>query len=550
MVASKTFAAGTTTIDFTRLAIEIPVGTKDLTIKADLAGVGHGVSSGQTIELDVQVMRARGKDSGAILAAGDNITGGNALTVRQTVATVTKVANPIALTGGTDEVLRFTVSADARGDVTLRSITVRTVITTAAAAAPRAITVLEGTRVLGSATTAAVNDTTTVIGITPPDLVIAAGASRTLRVTLATTGLTAVADRVTASIVADVSGAPVTSMPAATATGTVIVPAGVTLPADLTLNIDGVAITLAPGDTTAVLVAGRIRAATFPTVTVTGTGADLIFTNRVAGTVGNRTVAMIDPVFTGGTIPVITMIGGTAVVAQVDTGTITAVVGTVYTVRITPAGMTARDFTHTAPAGATAITIATALMTLINADIPLPVTASVGVGGILVLTADVAGPAGGFTSANLGPGVIAFTTVPPAAAAFATVTVAVPAGVTPPADPTLDIDGATITLAPGDTAAGIADRIRAAVNARVGRTVTVAGTGTALIFTHIVAGAAGNRTVAMTDAAFTGGTIPTITMAGGADAVAGANFIWHDGAVDIHSFLVPVFPVTGDTLRP
>ena len=105
--------------------IEIPAtGHRDIIIRADLVGIGHGVVSGQTVELDVEVTRARGRNSNANVTTGlGNIAGGNPMTIRQTVPTFTKLANQTVLTGlNNDEVLRFTVSADASGDVELRTL--------------------------------------------------------------------------------------------------------------------------------------------------------------------------------------------------------------------------------------------------------------------------------------------------------------------------------------------------------------------------------------------------------------------------------------------
>ena len=95
---------------------------------------------------------------------------------------------------------------------------------------------------------------------------------------------------------------------------------GRNLVTDLALNIDGIIINLVAGDTPTAI-ADKIRAAINPvgtrTVDVTGTGATLIFTNRVAGIVGNRILPMTDPNYSiGGVIPVITMTGGAELVVS------------------------------------------------------------------------------------------------------------------------------------------------------------------------------------------------------------------------------------------
>ena len=120
-------------IIFRDVNIEIPAtGHRDIVFRADLAGIGHGAVSGNLVALGVGVTRARGRDSGTPLPVADgfvggaagNITGGNALTIRQTVPTIAKLSNSTVLTGANDEVLRFTVSADASGDVELRTLVV------------------------------------------------------------------------------------------------------------------------------------------------------------------------------------------------------------------------------------------------------------------------------------------------------------------------------------------------------------------------------------------------------------------------------------------
>jgi hypothetical protein len=77
--------------------------------------------------LDVEVTRARGRDSGTVLAAGamgGNITAGNTLTLRQTVPVVTASAvQPTVLAGAADTaVVNLRVAADSAGDVTITRI--------------------------------------------------------------------------------------------------------------------------------------------------------------------------------------------------------------------------------------------------------------------------------------------------------------------------------------------------------------------------------------------------------------------------------------------
>ena len=120
-------------IIFRDVNIEIPTtGHRDIIVRADLAGISHGVTSGQTVKLDVNVTRARGRNSNANVTTGlGNIAGGNPMTIRQTIPTVT--VDPAATLGVHkdtrgriigNEILRINVTADASGDVFLREISI------------------------------------------------------------------------------------------------------------------------------------------------------------------------------------------------------------------------------------------------------------------------------------------------------------------------------------------------------------------------------------------------------------------------------------------
>ncbi|MBT9148577.1 MAG: hypothetical protein DDT32_02352 [Syntrophomonadaceae bacterium] len=426
--------------------------------------------------------------------------------------------------------------------------------------ATRTIAVLEGTRELGRATTAATHTTTTVIPITPPTgLVIAAGATpRTLRVTLDTAGLTAATDRVTASIVADAFGASVTLTPAVPSAATI--PVSVPGPtADLGLIIDGTAITLLTADNTAVLVAARIAAATFTRVSATTTFVGAVPGQvrfaRTTGVVSDPlTIAVGDAVFTGGTIPVsIPLAGGIAAVAQVTDVTIAGtghLVGDVY--RVIVDGIEASFTGSAAP-----VAIRDGLISAINTRAGAIVTASISpTANTVRVTRNV--PNISFTTtasvALSGASAATITVVPvtapaPVVPAAAIITVSVPG---PTADLTLSIDGVTITLATTDTTpALVAARIAAAPFTNVSATTIGVPAGSAVRFTRTIDVVSDPLTIIVGDHAFTGGTIPptSFTLTGGTAAIAGANFIWSDGVVDIHSHLVPAFPVTGDTLR-
>jgi len=184
-------------IIFTDVNIEIPAtGHRDIVFMADLAGIGHGSASGDSVELDVNVTRARGKDSNAVVAGGGNVAGGNILTVRQTVPTVAKLTNSTTLTGANDEVLRFTVTANSLGDVELRNLTV---------AFNRAVTgarLFEGATLISTGT--GTGTTSVLFDVVPdPERNIAAGATRTFTVR-ADSG--AVTTALFASILADATG--------------------------------------------------------------------------------------------------------------------------------------------------------------------------------------------------------------------------------------------------------------------------------------------------------------------------------------------------------
>ncbi|MCJ7743441.1 MAG: hypothetical protein MUO99_02640, partial [Dehalococcoidales bacterium] len=320
------------------------------------------------------------------------------------------------------------------------------------------------------------------------------------------------------------------AVPAVAATGTTTIPATCAL--DTTLNIDGAAITLVAGDSatvTATKIATAVTAGGTLT-TATSAAAVVTFTAIVAGAAANGLLPMADATYSGGTVPAVTLAGGvTAVaavtaVAQVDTVTPVVANTQTYNLRIA-VGATNYDFSYTTGAAATAAEIVGAFVALVNAS-AVPVTASGA--ATLILTADVAGTP--FTTTSSGPGVltIVHTTanvvgVTAVAAVAATGTSTIPAGVDAVADTALTIDGAAITLVAGDSATAIATKIATAVTA--GGTLTTATSAAAVVtFTARVAGAAANGLLPMTDATYSGGTVPAITMAGGAPAL---------GAVDL-----------------
>ena len=167
---------------FTGLNIEIPTtGHRDLVFRANLNSIGNGATSGHIVELDVDVIRARGRNSGTPVPDTANIIGGNALTIRQSVPTVAKLANQTVLTNANDEVLRFTVAADSRGDVELRTLiaTFNRVLHTTEA---RTIRLFEGATEIATASVTAGTTTGTFSITGRTERFIAAGASRTFTV--------------------------------------------------------------------------------------------------------------------------------------------------------------------------------------------------------------------------------------------------------------------------------------------------------------------------------------------------------------------------------
>jgi peptidoglycan hydrolase-like protein with peptidoglycan-binding domain len=129
-VAEKEFAAGATTITFTDLSISVPKdGKKTLAFKADIKGIDLGVTSGETVQINLAAgsFKAMGVSSGALVTNEPTLTiTGNAMTVRKSVPTVTLSATqPTTLTGGAkNDVLRLDVKADSKGDVKILSLAI------------------------------------------------------------------------------------------------------------------------------------------------------------------------------------------------------------------------------------------------------------------------------------------------------------------------------------------------------------------------------------------------------------------------------------------
>jgi hypothetical protein len=140
-----------------------------ITLTADVAGIVGAFDLASSVERATVV--------GIIV----QITEGNPMTIRQTVPTVTKLANQTVLTGANDVALEFTVTADSAGDVELRTITV-SFAESATADVTEARLYVGATRiatdaVIGDTTNVAVFDITTAV-----ERNIAAGTSQTFTV--------------------------------------------------------------------------------------------------------------------------------------------------------------------------------------------------------------------------------------------------------------------------------------------------------------------------------------------------------------------------------
>lgn len=112
-----------------------------------------------------------------------------------------------------------------------------------------------------------------------------------------------------------------------------------------------------------------------------------------------------------------------------------------------------------------------------------------------------------------------------AVAASATITITAGLDVSA-ADHSVQVDGlGAIDLgASALTAAQVGDAIRAGITGAGGyaaKSYTVSGSGATITFTRKAGGTAGNGSITIDDAAYTTGTIPAITLAGGVDVVNG-----------------------------
>jgi len=120
-------------VQFSNMNMYVPKdGIAVLTVKADLNTIAGGATSGDAPRLDLDNYQA--SDTGYFAAAGvgsgtakyyvgsDDIDG-NAMYVRKTKPTITKQTSTTTLDNGVQDLLKFSVAADAAGTVTVKGMT-------------------------------------------------------------------------------------------------------------------------------------------------------------------------------------------------------------------------------------------------------------------------------------------------------------------------------------------------------------------------------------------------------------------------------------------
>lgn len=129
------FTGASTTAPSAAFAYTVPKDSdKTLTIKADFAQIGNGqpiTKSGRFIVLDYLSAEATGADSG-VTVYGSGTAAFSGTRLFKSVPTIAKVSVPTnTLDNGTKSLLRFKVSADAAGPVSISKFTLRIATTTA-----------------------------------------------------------------------------------------------------------------------------------------------------------------------------------------------------------------------------------------------------------------------------------------------------------------------------------------------------------------------------------------------------------------------------------
>ncbi|MEY4723170.1 MAG: hypothetical protein RLZZ324_683, partial [Candidatus Parcubacteria bacterium] len=201
LVGGPSSVDGSGNADFSSMNFVIPKdGSKVLTVKGNLNTVGSsGAASGTlaTVTLDnfgSSLFEVRGTSAGSstlLTTAGAADTAGRAKVLRRTKPTLSLVSLPTStLSSGEQVVMRFTVSADAAGDVAFRSLTLPGTISAAPGVAAIAGNssvrrVGDSTNLAGTSSVAGAGCTATTAGACTisisfaNDEVVAAGTSRT-----------------------------------------------------------------------------------------------------------------------------------------------------------------------------------------------------------------------------------------------------------------------------------------------------------------------------------------------------------------------------------
>jgi hypothetical protein len=202
--------------DFTGLSFVIPKdGSKTLTVKGNLNDVGP---SGATTASDVKVtldyndnFEVRGTGAGSstqITSVGSADVDGNSKIIRKSKPTVSLVTLPsTTLSAGDKTVLRFTVSADAAGDIALSKVTAEVTLGSSTASLAAASGSTSSIRQVGSdylAGSATLSGTTFTAGFST-EVVVAAGTSKTFDVVLTVNGSPAANDSVVSKLKDDTS---------------------------------------------------------------------------------------------------------------------------------------------------------------------------------------------------------------------------------------------------------------------------------------------------------------------------------------------------------
>ena len=123
LVTKEGYLDGSGDVSFTGLDMWVPKDeTAVLTVKSEIPTIAAGVDSGDLPQLDFDydatTFSALGELSNTVVTTGPTDVNGNPMVIRKTVATITNVALPsTVLNDGTQTIAKFSVAADAAGDV-------------------------------------------------------------------------------------------------------------------------------------------------------------------------------------------------------------------------------------------------------------------------------------------------------------------------------------------------------------------------------------------------------------------------------------------------